>query len=150
VTIKILAVGSIKESYLKAGINENIKKLKAKFNIELIEIDEYRLGSNPSQAEIKKCLKIEADTISKYIDNSDYTIICDIEGKIISSKTLKKVLASQLYNYKRNVVFVIGSSFGIDQSLKRKANLKLSFSKMTFPHQLMRLLLVNHLTTILL
>ena len=149
-TIKILAVGNIKESYLKTGIKENVKKLKAKFNIEMIEIDEYRLGDNPSQAEIKKCLKIEADTISKYIDNSDYTIICDIEGKIISSKTLKKVLASQLYNYKRNVVFVIGSSFGIDQSLKRKANLKLSFSKMTFPHQLMRLLLVNHLTTILL
>jgi 23S rRNA (pseudouridine1915-N3)-methyltransferase len=150
VGIKIIAVGNIKESYLREGIQENIKKLSSKFDIDMIEINEYRLGQNPSETEIKKGLEAESEAILNYIDNRSYLIVCDIDGKVISSTSLKKVINNQIYNYKRDVVFVIGSSFGLDDNIKRKANLKLSFSKMTFPHQLMRLLLINHLSNILL
>ena len=148
--INIIAIGNIKEKYIRKGISNNLSILESKFDVKIIEIDEYRLTQNPSNADIQRGLEIEGEKIKKQLDNNSYLIVCDVNGKIISSSTLKKVLVNQLYNYKRSITFIIGGSFGLDESIKRKANLKLSFSKMTFPHQLMRLILIEQLSNVLL
>ncbi|MFP4457714.1 MAG: 23S rRNA (pseudouridine(1915)-N(3))-methyltransferase RlmH [Clostridia bacterium] len=147
--IKIIAIGNIKEKYLKQGINNNLSKLQSKFTVQIIEINEYKLPQNPSDTEIKKGLEIEGAKIKDHIDKDSYLIVCDINGKVFSSSHFKKILTNQLYNYRKNITFIIGGSFGLDKSVLRKANLKLSFGKMTFPHQLMRLILIEQLTLLL-
>lgn len=145
--IKIIAVGNIKENYLVEGIRLNLKKIKTKFNINLIEIKEYRLKQNPNPAEINKGLSIEAERIEKHLDKNSYLAVCDVIGNLLSTNSFKSLLETKLYQEKRNITFIIGGSFGLDPAITNKANLKISFSKMTFTHQLMRLILLEQLVT---
>ena len=136
--IKVIVVGSIKETYLKAAIEEYKKRLTKYTNLEIIEVKDEGLLDEA------KTLQKEAEKIEKYITEKDYIITLEIEGKELSSKEFAQKL-NQIFIENSNIVFIIGGSYGLSQSMKKKASLHLSFSKMTFPHQLFRVLLLEQL-----
>ncbi len=136
--IKIITVGSIKEKYLKDAIEEYKKRLKKYTDLEIIEVKDE--GLLPPIQAIEK----ESEKIKKHINEKEYIITLEIEGKQFSSEEFsKKVEEIQMIN--SNITFIIGGSYGIDKSIKEKAKLHLSFSKMTFPHQLFRVLLLEQI-----
>jgi 23S rRNA (pseudouridine1915-N3)-methyltransferase len=134
--IKIICVGKIKEKYLKDGIKEYLKRISKYTKIEIIEIED----SNVEQ----KALKIESDSIKRYIDTKDFIITLELNKEELNSIELSNKISSILNN-NSNITFIIGSSNGLDDSIKELSNYKLSFSKLTFPHQLFRLMLLEQL-----
>lgn len=137
--IKIICVGKIKESYLDLGIKEYLKRLSAFTKIEIIELKE---GNN---IDITKTITSEGSNILEKINKDDFVITLEIEGKMIDSIELSKKI-NELYTYgNSNIIFIIGGSWGLDERVKVRSNLALSFSKFTFPHQLMRLILVEQI-----
>lgn len=143
--ITVITVGNLKEKYLKEAINEYSKRLSSFCRLEIIEIKESRLPDNPSQGEISACLNEEAKKIEGYIpQNTDIVALC-IEGKELSSPELARFIADSGVSGKSGITFIIGGSFGIAEEIKAKAKLKLSFSKMTFPHQLFRVMLAEQI-----
>ena len=136
--IKIISVGNIKEKYLKDAINEYIKRIKKYTNIEIIEIKDEGL------VEKSKAIQLEAEKINKYISQKDYLITLEIEGKEYNSlEFAEKINQIQIEN--SNITFIIGGSYGLSDDIKRKSKIHLSFSKMTFPHQLFRVLLLEQI-----
>ena len=136
--IKIITVGSIKEKYLKDAIDEYTKRLKKYTNIEMIEVKDEGL------VEESKAILLESEKINKYISSKDYIITLEIEGKEYTSlEFADKINQIQIEN--SNIVFIIGGSYGLSSELKQKAKMHLSFSKMTFPHQLFRVMLLEQL-----
>ena len=136
--IKIISVGQLKEQYLKDAVNEYLKRIKKYTNIEIIEIKDEGFS------EEVKALKIEAERISKYISEKDYVITLEIEGKEMTSIEFAKKI-DNIFIQNSNITFIIGGSYGLDNEIKAKSNYKLSFSKMTFPHQLFRVLLLEQI-----
>ena len=136
--IKIIAVGSIKEKYLKDAIEEYQKRLKKYTDLEIVEIKEE--GLLPAKQAIEK----EAEKINKHINEKEYIITLEIEGKELTSEELSKKI-EDIMIINSNITFIIGGSYGIDKSIKDKAKYHLSFSKMTFPHQLFRVLLLEQI-----
>ena len=136
--IKIICVGKIKENYLKEAILEYQKRIGKYTKLELIEV----LDSTGD--DISKILMSEKERIEKYIQEKDYVITLEIEGKMLNSIELSQTL-DQITQHNANVTFVIGGSYGLDDSVKKRANLALSFSKLTFPHQLFRVLLLEQI-----
>ena len=136
--IRIICVGKIKEKYLRDAIEEYSKRLSKYTKLEIIEVkDESKMDTND-------IMKKEAISIEKYINNKDYNIVLDIEGEELSSLTFAKKL-DKIFIGSSNINFIIGGSVGIDDSIKEKANLRLSFSRMTFPHQLFRVILLEQI-----
>ncbi len=136
--IKIICVGKIKENYLKEAILEYEKRLGKYTKLEIIEVPDS------TSDDISKILVIEKEKIEKYIQEKDYVITLEIEGKILNSIELSQTL-DQITQHYANVTFIIGGSYGLDDSIKKRANLALSFSKLTFPHQLFRVLLLEQI-----
>ena len=136
--IKIITVGNIKENYLKDAIDEYKKRLSRYTDIEIIEV------KDESYDDIKKVLYQEASKIEKNIGEKDYIITLEIEGKEFSSEEFAKKMDNILIE-NSNITFIIGGSYGLDTRIKNKSNLKLSFSKMTFPHQLFRVILLEQI-----
>ena len=136
--IKIVCVGKIKEKYLKDAIAEYQKRISKYTKLNIIEVKDYDYD------DINKVLQEEKEQIEKHIDSKDYLITLEIEGKQITSEELAKTLDNTL-TINSNITFVIGGSYGIDQSIKNKANSHLSFSSLTFPHQLFRVLLLEQI-----
>lgn len=136
--IKIITVGSIKEKYLREAIEEYKKRLSKYTNIELIEVKDEGLVE-PSKAILK-----EEEKILKHINEKDYIVTLEIEGQIISSEELASKIDKIQMEYS-NITFIIGGSYGLSQNIKDKSNWHLSFSKMTFPHQLFRVLLLEQI-----
>jgi len=136
--IKIITVGSIKEKYLKDAIDEYMKRLKKYTNIELIEVRDEGL------VEEQKSIMLEAEKIKKHITSKDYIITLEIEGKQYTSVEFAEKL-NQIQIENSNIVFIIGGSYGLSQELKQNSRLHLSFSKMTFPHQLFRVFLLEQI-----
>lgn len=136
--IKIITVGSIKEKYLKDAIEEYQKRLKKYIDLEIVELKDEGLLP-PIQA-----MEKESEKIKKHISEKEYIITLEIEGKQFTSEEFsKKIENIQMIN--SNITFIIGGSYGIDQSIKEKSKMHLSFSKMTFPHQLFRVLLLEQI-----
>lgn len=136
--IKIITVGAIKEQYLKDAIDEYMKRIKKYTNIELIEVKDEGL------VEEQKSILLEAEKIKKHLSPRDYIITLEIEGKEYSSPEFaEKINQIQIEN--SNIVFIIGGSYGLSQELKQSSKMHLSFSKMTFPHQLFRVLLLEQI-----
>ena len=130
--IKILCVGKIKEKFFKDAISEYSKRLSKYTNLQIIEVDDINSDN------INTILDKEKDLIIKHISSKDYVITLEIEGKQLSSLELsKKIEELQIYN--SSIVFIIGGSYGLHQQIKDRADYKLSFSKLTFPHQLLEL-----------
>lgn len=136
--IKIITVGSIKEKYLKDAIDEYTKRISKYTNIEIIEVKDEGL------VEPTKSLQLEEEKILKHINDKDYIITLEIEGKELSSTELASTL-DKITLESSTITFIIGGSYGLSQNIKDKAKLHLSFSKMTFPHQLFRVLLLEQI-----
>ena len=136
--IKLITVGTIKEKYLKDAIDEYTKRIKKYTNIELIEVKDEGL------VEESKAISLEAEKIKKHLSSRDYIITMEIEGKQLTSEEFSEKL-NQIQIENSNIVFIIGGSYGLSDEIKQMAKLHLSFSKMTFPHQLFRVLLLEQI-----
>ena len=141
--IKIVCVGKIKENSLTNLIEEYLRRLSKYVNVEVIEIKEANLKSL-SKKDIDLALNQEGSNILNYVRKEDYLISLCIEGKVLDSISVASLI-DELRGSGKDIVFVIGSSYGLSEEVKRRSDLKLSFSKMTFPHQLMRLILLEQI-----
>lgn len=142
--IKIIVVGKLKEKYLVDGCNEYLKRLSAFGKVQVIELDEVRLPEKPSQGQIEAALSNEGEKILEKAKGSTIIALC-VEGELLSSEQLAAKLDDLEVKGSGNISFVIGSSFGLSPKVKSAAAVRLSFSRMTFPHQLMRLMLTEQL-----
>ena len=143
--ITIIALGKLKEKYLRDAVDEYTKRLSAYGKPDIIELNPIRLSDNPSQTEIDNALTKEAEEIKKKIPNGSYVFSLCIEGKEQSSEQLARTIKEVTLNGKSNIVFIIGSSFGLSPEIKKLSDCRLSFSPMTFPHQLMRVMLLEQI-----
>lgn len=136
--IKIICVGKLKEKYLVEAINEYKKRLTKYTKLEIIEVNDI---DNPN---INISLLKEKEQIEKYINDKDYVITLEIEGNMLSSEDFANKIDNIFNNYS-NINFIIGGSHGLHEDIKKRSNYKLSFSKMTFPHQLFRVILLEQI-----
>lgn len=143
--ITIATVGKIKEKYLTAGIAEFTKRLSPYCRLNIVEVDEERMPENPSDAEKNKALDKEAERLLKQVRPESYLFVLDVAGQQASSEELAKKLNSLGLSGKSDITFIIGGAFGLSQNLLKAADERLSFSKMTFTHQMIRLLLVEQI-----
>jgi 23S rRNA (pseudouridine1915-N3)-methyltransferase len=143
VNISIVTIGKLKEKYLKQGIDEYLKRLSIYAKVEVIELPDEKAPENLSETEMEQVKEKEGERLLGKISDDTHVIALAIEGKMKSSEQLAKEL-DQLATYgKSKVAFVIGGSLGLSKAVMKRANDTLSFSKMTFPHQLMRLILLE-------
>ncbi|MBU9722332.1 MULTISPECIES: 23S rRNA (pseudouridine(1915)-N(3))-methyltransferase RlmH [Bacillaceae] len=141
--ISIITVGKLKEKYLKQGIDEYRKRLSSYANIQIVEVADEKAPENMSEADIHIVKEKEGERILSKIGTDTHVIALAIDGKKWSSERLAKEL-DQLATYgKSKVAFIIGGSVGLSDEVLKRANQHLSFSDMTFPHQLIRLILVE-------
>lgn len=141
--ISIVTVGKLKEKYLVNGINEYIKRLGPYAKVDVVEVSDEKAPEQLSEAEMLQVKEKEGERILAKVVHDAYVIVLAIDGQMWSSEKLATEL-DQLATYgKSKVTFIIGGSLGLSQTVMQRANAKLSFSKMTFPHQLMRLILVE-------
>lgn len=136
--MKIICVGKLKEKYWCEAVEEYKKRLGKYTKIELIEVKDEGL------VEEKKALQLEQEKIGKYLSDRDYIITLEIEGKQFTSLEFFKKL-DQVLMENSNITFIIGGSYGLGEKIKKRANLHLSFSNMTFPHQLFRIMLLEQI-----
>ena len=142
--ITVLCVGKLKEKFYADAAAEYIKRLSRYCKIEVTELPEMRLPEDPSPAEIKKALAAEANAIRQKLEGGAVVAMC-IEGQTCSSEALSKKLAAFALEGKSKVTFLIGGSFGLDETLKKQADWRLSMSPMTFPHHLARVMLLEQI-----
>lgn len=143
--ITILCVGKIKEKYLSSGVAEYIKRLGRYCKIEIIEVQDEKTPDGASEAIEIKIKEKEKERIEKYIKEDAYVIALAIEGKQLDSVELSKKIVNLGISGVSHIIFLIGGSLGLEDSLLERADYKLSFSKMTFPHQLMRMILLEQI-----
>lgn len=142
VKLKIIAVGGLKEQYWRDACDEYIKRLKPFCQVEIIEIKESPLPESPSDAQIKNALMVEGMRILTAMPYRSHSIALCVEGNEISSPELAKSL-SAIANTTNCICFIIGGSFGLAPEVKSSCAAKMSFSRLTFPHQLMRVILLE-------
>ena len=143
--VTILAVGKLKEKYWRDAITEYSKRLKSYCNLQIIEIKESPLRANPSAADEEAVKIAEGADILSRIRSSDYVITLEIKGKGLSSEALAQKIEALAIDGKSSIIFVIGGSLGLSEEVSRRADFKLSFSAMTFPHQMMRVILLEQI-----
>ena len=134
--IKIVCVGKIKEKFLSLAIAEYLKRLSKYTKIDIVQV--------PDEANAEKALKVEGEKILSKIKPDEYVIALDISGDSISSIDFAKKIDSVFNNYSK-LTFVIGGSYGLSSLVKKRSNYLLSFSKMTFPHQMFRVILLEQI-----
>ncbi len=143
--ITIYAIGKIKEQYLKDGINEYIKRLKNYAQIEIVEVLDAPIKDDNSLAEIEKAKNIEGERVLKLLKDKDYLIGLDLGKKEFDSISFSHFLEDKLVQGGSHISFVIGGSYGLSDDLKKRANDSFSLSKMTFLHQMTRLILLEQI-----
>ena len=143
--ISILTVGKIKEKYLKDAIAEYSKRLSKYCKLEIIEVADEKTPDNASEVVEEAIRSKEAERILKYIKDDAYVITLEINGKQLSSEELADKIDKLGVQGTSHIIFVIGGSIGLGQEILQKSNYALSFSKMTFPHQLMRVILLEQI-----
>lgn len=141
VTIKIIAIGDLKEKYLRDACEEYKKRLGAWAKVEELALKEEKLPDNPTEAQIKAGLEAEEKKIFEKISQKAYVIAMCVEGKQLSSEEYAKKIEEITISGYSEIVLIIGSSFGMTDAVKQRANFRLSVSKLTFPHQLLRVIL---------
>lgn len=144
-TVTIACVGKLKEAYWRDASAEYVKRLGAFCRIQIVEVAEERLPDAPSAAQIAAAIDAEGQRLLSKIPATATVIALCIEGKGMTSEALSKQLADWAVDGVSHVVFVIGGSFGLSDAVKREAALRLSFSPMTFPHQLARILALEQI-----
>lgn len=143
--ITIITVGKLKEKYLKQGIQEYMKRLGAYANIEIIELPDEKAPENMSEAEMEEVKRKEGERILAKVSPDSYIITLEILGELASSEKFAKKLDQLALHGKSKIAFIIGGSLGLSEEVQKRSDYALSFSKMTFPHQLMRLILVEQI-----
>ena len=141
--ITIITVGKIKEKYLKQGIEEYTKRLSKYCKLEIIEVADEKAPENMSLAQEDIVKNKEGEKILKSIKEDSYIIALAIDGKGRTSEEFAKEIADLGVNGNSHITFIIGGSLGLSKTILTKSDEKISFSKMTFPHQLMRLILLE-------
>ncbi|MBR4513317.1 MAG: 23S rRNA (pseudouridine(1915)-N(3))-methyltransferase RlmH [Lachnospiraceae bacterium] len=143
--ISICCVGKIKEAYLKAAIEEYSKRLSRYCKLELVEVADEKTNERSTETEDAIIKDKEGERLLKRIDEGAYVIALAIDGESLSSEDLANRLDKLGVSGESHIVFVIGGSIGLSEEVLRRADMKLSFSKMTFPHQLMRVILLEQI-----
>lgn len=143
--ISIVTVGKLKEKYLKQGIEEYVKRLNSYAKIDIFEVPDEKAPEELSEVEMEQVKQKEGERILAKIHQDTYVIALAINGKLKSSEELAENLDKLATYGKSKVAFVIGGSLGLSDEVLKRADEQLSFSKMTFPHQLMRLILVEQI-----
>jgi 23S rRNA (pseudouridine1915-N3)-methyltransferase len=141
--INIICVGKLKEKFLTEAIKEYSKRLSAFCKLVITELDETKLFDKASDSDIQNALKSESEKILAKVGKDSFVIAMCIEGKMMSSEKLSELFDRVSLEGKSRIDIIIGSSFGLSDEVKRKADLKLSVSPMTFPHQLFRVMLLE-------
>ena len=143
--IKVVTVGKLKEKYLKDGIEEYLKRISRFAKFEMIELADEKTPDKASESENQKILEIEGQRILSKVGDRDFVIVLAIEGKTFSSEEFSKHLEEASIKGFSTLTFIIGGSLGLAQDVKNRANLSVSFGRLTLPHQLMRLVLVEQI-----
>lgn len=143
--IKVVTVGKLKEKYLKDGIAEYSKRISRFAKFEMIELSDEKTPDKASESENQKILEIEGQRILSKIADRDFVIVLAIEGKTFFSEEFSKQLEETYIKGFSTLTFIIGGSLGLSSSVKNRANLSVSFGRLTLPHQLMRLVLVEQI-----
>ncbi len=139
--IKIVSVGSIKEKFLKDAISEYLKRLTRFAKIEIIEVDETKI-QNKSEEQVKK---EEGERLLKRIGQDEFVFLLDLKGELISSEVLAQKINDLINKGISPLTFVIGGTLGLSEEVRKRANIKLSFSKMTFTHQMCRMIILEQI-----
>ncbi len=142
--IKIYCVGKIKDFY-KAGVDEYVKRLSTYAKVEIFEVKDESISDKPSDKEIIKAKDLECSRVLKLLKPSEYLIGLDLSKKEMDSLSFAQYLNESLVLHGANISFVIGGSYGLSDELKRRLNDSISLSKLTFPHQLARLVLLEQI-----
>lgn len=140
--IKIIAVGKIKEDYVKSAVNEYIKRLSPFFRVSVTEVTAEQIQD---EALAEKYKELEADRILNFLKPESYIITLEILGKMLSSEDFAKKLKEISSDGYNEIIFIIGGANGLHKKISEKADLKLSFSKMTYTHQLIRIILTEQI-----
>lgn len=143
--VKFICVGRMREKFYIEAFSEYTKRLQSLCKFEIVEPNEQRLSENPSDREIKAALDKEALDIMKAIPSDAYVVAMCVEGRQMPSEGMGELIAARENSGKPKLCFVIGGSFGLADSVKQRADMKLSMSKMTFPHHLARVMLIEQL-----
>lgn len=143
--IRILTVGKLKEDFAKEGVKEYTKRLSKFTQIEIIEVDDEKTKENASKTELNLLKDKEGEKLLAKISDKDYVIALAINGKTYDSVSFSNHLSDLMNTGNSTIDFVIGGSVGLSDKVLRRANEKLSFSDFTFPHQLMRVILLEQI-----
>lgn len=143
--IRVISIGKIKEDYLKQGIAEYLKRIKPYCQIEIVEVNDSSITDNPNISEIAKVKNEEGLRVLKLLKPNDYVINLDLNCWEFSSEEFAEFLQKKLEFAGAFLTFVIGGSYGLSDALKQRANTSISLSKMTFLHQMSRLVLLEQI-----
>ncbi len=145
IKIRIIALGKLKESYLREAAEEYSKRLSRYCSLEITELNPVKLPDNPKDSEIETALANEKETILSKIQKGSRIIALCIEGKQISSEDLGEIISNSANFGSGDLTFIIGSSYGLSSEIKNRADVKISMSKMTFTHQMARVILLEQI-----
>ncbi len=144
--LNIVCIGKIREKFIQLGLAEYLKRISYFCRLNILEIPEYKLSSSPTSSDINRCIFEEEKSLLSYISSKNtYKICLDIHGDSYTSEKFAEFFIDIGVRGFNNITFFIGGSFGIGNSFKKICDKKISFSQMTFPHQLFRLLLVEQI-----
>lgn len=143
--ITLITVGKIKEKYLREAIEEYSKRLSRYCRLNIIEVQDEKTPENASEKEEQQIKDKEGTALLKHIKDNVYVIALDLKGKMLSSEELSEFIKDLGVNGDSNVAFIIGGSLGLSAEVLKRADYRLCFSKMTFPHQLMRVILLEQI-----
>ena len=143
--IRVIAVGKLKEKYWTAAVNEYLKRLSAYGKVSVVEVPEERLPKNAGETDEANVREAEGERILAKISDGEYVVTLEVEGKTLSSEELSEKLDSLLLKGRSKIAMVIGGSTGLGEDVRKRSDFALSLSKMTFPHQMMRVILLEQI-----
>lgn len=138
-----LTIGKIKEKWMRQGIDEYLKRLSPIAKVEILSPDEEKMPENPSPALKEKVMEKEGEKLLKYLKDEDFLILLDLKGKPATSEELADILRQKMVSGTSHFFFMIGGPYGNGENIRKRANLKISISAMTFTHQMARLILAE-------
>lgn len=141
----VVCIGKLKDAYLRDGVAEFVKRMRPYGGITITELNESKIGDKPSDADRKQVVDEEGERLLKAVPKNAYTVLLDVYAKTMSSEDLAKTVAKLEVDGISDMAFIIGGAFGVSEALRQSVNYKLSFSPMTFTHQMVRLLLVEQI-----
>lgn len=143
--IKIIAIGKVKDQWIREGIQEYIKRLGPYCRLEIIELAEEKLPENPSPSQIQQGLEKEGERLLKALPSDFLSVLLDLHGKLWSSEQMSKKMANWGVEGKSQIAFLIGGAFGVSEEVRNKVTERLQLSPMTFTHTMTRLILIEQI-----